>query len=203
MPKDGSATREKILETAQRLIMQRGYAGVSIDSIIDSVGITKGAFFYHFKSKAELAKALVKRYRELDDKLFHDRKEQARQQSDDPLESMLIFIDSFETFFAELEQVHAGCLFASYVYEIQQFDTETKDMIRDAFLYWRQELEQWLEEVRKQYPPRLDINTSYLADTFTSTLEGAFVMAKATDDPQAIPQQIRHFRNYIQLLFSQ
>lgn len=202
MPRDGTPTREKILETSQRLIMQRGYAGVSIDSIIEKVGITKGAFFYHFKSKGDLAKALIQRYREIDHELFNDMAKQAHAQTSDPLQSILIFIGLFEDLFDRYEKVYPGCLFASYIYEIQQFDEETSHIIHETFMFWRHILRDWLEEIIRLYPPKIDVDTTYLADTFTSTMEGAFVMAKATDDPKAIPQQIRQFKNYIELLFS-
>jgi len=60
MPKDGSATRDSLLDAAQSLILERGFSGMSLDDIVKQVGITKGAFFYHFKSKNDLGKALIK-----------------------------------------------------------------------------------------------------------------------------------------------
>jgi len=52
--KKGAATREKILDAAQGMVLERGYSGVSIDKLIESLGVTKGAFFHHFKNKKEL-----------------------------------------------------------------------------------------------------------------------------------------------------
>ena len=47
-------TQEKILAEAFKLFLSKGYSGVSINDIIDAVGITKGGFYHHFKSKEEL-----------------------------------------------------------------------------------------------------------------------------------------------------
>ena len=55
MPKDGRLTKEKILDAAEALVLDHGYGATSIDQILEKTGITKGAFFYHFKSKAALA----------------------------------------------------------------------------------------------------------------------------------------------------
>ena len=37
-----------------RLFRQRGYSGVTIDDIVADVGVTKGGFYHHFKSKSAL-----------------------------------------------------------------------------------------------------------------------------------------------------
>lgn len=55
------ATREALLESAQRLFGQRGYANVSIDEIASSAGATKGAFYHHFEDKRDLFQQVVER----------------------------------------------------------------------------------------------------------------------------------------------
>ena len=62
MPRDGTVTRDRILDSAERLIIDRGFAATTVDAILADAGTTKGAFFHHFASKAELARSLVERY---------------------------------------------------------------------------------------------------------------------------------------------
>jgi AcrR family transcriptional regulator len=45
---------KEIISTAIDLFVRNGYGNVTIQEICDSVGITKGTFYYHFKSKDEL-----------------------------------------------------------------------------------------------------------------------------------------------------
>ena len=71
-PRKGSDTRERILEVAEAAVFEKGFAGTSIEEVIAAVGITKSGFFYHFKDKNELAKALLIRYVEREDALFDD-----------------------------------------------------------------------------------------------------------------------------------
>lgn len=53
-------TRLMILEKAFQLIYENGYQATSIDQIISTVEVTKGAFFYHFKNKEEMGMAIIK-----------------------------------------------------------------------------------------------------------------------------------------------
>ncbi len=47
-------TRAKIVESARRLFNLHGYNEVSIDRVMSSVGMTRGGFYNHFKTKDEL-----------------------------------------------------------------------------------------------------------------------------------------------------
>lgn len=49
-----SKTREKILDYSFRLFALKGFAGVTIDDLMSKCGLTRGGFYAHFKSKAEL-----------------------------------------------------------------------------------------------------------------------------------------------------
>ena len=52
-------TVEKILEAAKRLFLEKGYEQTTIQDIVDQLGgLTKGAVYHHFKSKADIMDAL-------------------------------------------------------------------------------------------------------------------------------------------------
>lgn len=59
-------TATLILDTAQRLFIEKGYEHTTIQDIIDNLGgLTKGAVYHHFSSKEDILKAVTAR-------LFHD-----------------------------------------------------------------------------------------------------------------------------------
>ncbi|HSM41020.1 MAG TPA: TetR family transcriptional regulator, partial [Afifellaceae bacterium] len=60
MAKKAEATRERLLAATKKLVMSKGFAGTSIDDVLNATELTKGAFFYHFKSKADLADQLMR-----------------------------------------------------------------------------------------------------------------------------------------------
>ncbi|WP_312554591.1 TetR/AcrR family transcriptional regulator [Empedobacter brevis] len=58
--KKSEATRLNILQKAYELIYQNGYQTTSIDDILATTKVTKGAFYYHFKNKDEMGIAIIK-----------------------------------------------------------------------------------------------------------------------------------------------
>lgn len=53
-------TRQKILDSAGELFTHQGFDGVNIDRVMANAGLTRGAFYAHFKSKSELyAQAII------------------------------------------------------------------------------------------------------------------------------------------------
>ena len=77
MATKGEQTRERILDAAQAVILDRGYSGMSIDRVIEKLDVTKGSFFHHFKSKKELAHELIRRYADDGIQLFETNMERA------------------------------------------------------------------------------------------------------------------------------
>lgn len=55
-------TRERLYESAQRLMIEKGYPATSIDEICTAAGVTKGSFFHYFGSKDQLGRELLERY---------------------------------------------------------------------------------------------------------------------------------------------
>ena len=134
MPRDGTATRERILDSAERLIIDRGFAATTVDAVLADAGTTKGAFFHHFASKAELARSLVDRYAAADIAALDDFMMRAEAESEDPAEQVIAFVRLFEEAAEELAGMQPGCLYVSYIYEKQLFDDGTNDAIIDTVI---------------------------------------------------------------------
>ncbi|MCG8435428.1 MAG: TetR/AcrR family transcriptional regulator [Gammaproteobacteria bacterium] len=202
MPRDGAATRQKIMDTAEKLIFDYGFSATSVDKLIDAGGITKGTFFYHFKTKDELALALVERFAENDQKILAENFARAEKLARDPLQQLLVFIGLFEEMMEQLTEPPQGCLFASYMYEAQLFDNKAHKVIEDGFIAWRDKLVPLFKDITAAYPPRVPVDYVSLADMLTVVFEGAFIMSKTFKDPKVMVQQLAHYKNYIELLFS-
>ena len=52
-------TRTAILDAAAEVFEERGFTGASLSEILTRAGVTKGALYFHFSSKDDLAKAII------------------------------------------------------------------------------------------------------------------------------------------------
>nr|WP_187364139.1 TetR/AcrR family transcriptional regulator [Massilia genomosp. 1] len=57
-----SASAERVVDAAQRLIQQHGYNGFSYDDIAREIAIKKPSIHHHFRTKADLVQTIVRRY---------------------------------------------------------------------------------------------------------------------------------------------
>jgi TetR/AcrR family transcriptional repressor of nem operon len=199
--RDPEKTRERILDAAQALILDHGYGATTVDAVVGRAGITKGAFFHHFGSKSDLARALVERYALLDRQLLEHHMERARKLASDPLQQLLVLIGLYEEDFESLDEPFPGCLFASYIYENKLFDENTIGVLREATLMWRRAAREMLEKVAAAHPPRVPVDLDSLADLFYALTEGSYIMTKTLGDKTLLARHTRHLRTYLELLF--
>ena len=122
--------RERLLELAERIVLDKGFGATSIEELIAGVGITKSAFFYHFKDKNALAQALIERYLENDTVILDTLFARGDELSDDPLQGFLIGLKLFAEALGNLPEAHPGCLAASFCYQEQLFSPGVRGSAR-------------------------------------------------------------------------
>src|SRR5271169_5629314 len=66
-----TAAATAVLDVAEQLAQMRGYNGFSYADIASQLGVTKASLHYHFRSKADLGRALVERYHAMFDSALH------------------------------------------------------------------------------------------------------------------------------------
>jgi TetR/AcrR family transcriptional regulator, transcriptional repressor for nem operon len=198
----GENTRARIVTEAEKLILAKGYSGTTVDDVLAATGLTKGAFFHHFKSKADLARAVVERYAERDFELFERWSVEADAASDDPYERVVRFLAAFERFLDGLGAPFPGCVFASYTYEARQFGDDVHAYIRTRLERWMQLYEAKLAALIAARKPREKVSARGLAELIATIIEGGFVMANAMGDASWLQRQSKEYRRYLQLLFA-
>jgi len=202
MPRDGRITREKILDAAHGLMLDNGYAGTSVEGVIELAGITKGTFFYHFPSKADLAQALVDRFAALDLEHFEACKARAEKLSKDPLQQVLIMIGLFVEDLSAVDPNNPGCLYAAYCYQSGLLDDAVLEVVRDSLLFWRRELGIKLRQAIEAHSLEVDVDPESLADQLTVAFEGGFILARSLNDPTLVVKAVEHYRDYVERVLS-
>lgn len=74
---DSETRKGELLEAASDLFLENGYRETSVNSIVESIGVSKGTFYYYFDSKEDVLDGLVKKfgepiYQEIDEIIAKD-----------------------------------------------------------------------------------------------------------------------------------
>jgi AcrR family transcriptional regulator len=197
----GEQTRARILDIAQDAVLHKGFASTSIEEVIVAAGITKSGFFYHFRDKNDLAKAMLQNYLDNEWEVFDQLFVQADEMVEDPLHAFLAFLKMFADLMGDLPNGHPGCLVASYVYQDQLFSRDVRDMTTEGHRIWRERFRERLDIIAARYPPKLDIDLDDMADMLSAVADGGIILSKSLHDPKLLPRQILLYRNFIKLVF--
>lgn len=197
----GQLTRERLLDVAEAGILAKGFGATSIDEIIAEAEITKSGFFYHFKDKTELARALLQRYADTESVIIDSIFDRANELDDDPLHAFLIGLKLFAELMDDLPKGHPGCMVATLCYSERMLDREIREINQKVVLEWRVRFRKVLDEIAAKYPPRDAVDLDALADMITGVVEGGIILSKVLQEPRALGQQVMLFRSYIALLF--
>jgi len=201
-PRRGPDTRERLLDLAEASVLEKGFAATSIEELISGAGITKSGFFYHFRDKGTLAKALLERYIARETALFDDLFGRARELNEDPLHGFLVGLKMLAELLADLPKGHPGCLIASYCYQDQLFNREVRALSADAVRRWRRFFRERLEAIALRYPPRIAVDLDAMADMISALVDGGIILSKTLKEKDALPRQIMLYRDFVRAVFA-
>ena len=197
----GGDTRERVLDAAESAVLEKGFAATSIEELIAVVGITKSGFFYHFKDKGELAKALLVRYIARENSLFDEIFARADELNEDPLHGFLVGLKMLSELLADLPRGHPGCLIASYCYQDRLFDREVQALNTAAVLAWRKRFRARLDLIAARYPPRIAVDLDDVADMLSVIADGGIILSKVVKDKDVLPRQVMLYRDFVRSIF--
>jgi len=122
--------REQILPAAEAAVPAKGSGGTSIDELVAAVGISKSGFCYHVQGKPVLAKTLIQRYVDQDNRIVGQAVTRADARVGDPLQIYLIGLKMLAAIFDNLPNGHPGCMIACICNHKQYVDCEVREKSR-------------------------------------------------------------------------
>ncbi|MCR9115065.1 MAG: TetR/AcrR family transcriptional regulator [Rhodobacteraceae bacterium] len=200
-PRSSETTRDRLMTVAELAILEKGFAATSIEELIAEVGITKSGFFYHFKDKSELVKAILERHLEAEEMWFDGLFARARELDDDPLHEFLIFLRLLREDMERLPDVHPGCLIAACCFQERLFEREVHRLAKDSLLKWRNRFHARFQVIARRYPPRVDVDLAALADMLTCVVDGAIILSKTVREKEVLPRETELYRQFVKTVF--
>jgi AcrR family transcriptional regulator len=197
----GSGTRGRLLELAEAAVLEKGFAATSIEELIAAVGITKSGFFYHFKDKSELAKALMQRYIDEHNGVLAGIFKRADELNEDPLHGFLVALKLLAEMMADLPGTHPGCLVSSFVYQDQLLSREVRELTVEGMQGWRRLFRDRLAAIAQRHPPRIAVDLDDLADMANTLVDGGIILSKLMHDKEVLPRQVMLYREFVRAVF--
>jgi TetR/AcrR family transcriptional repressor of nem operon len=191
------SARAKLLDAALRLLREKGYNATTVDDLCAAAGVTKGAFFHHFSSKEDLGVAAANHWSEMTSAMFAAAAYHAHA---DPLERVLGYID-LRGELIDGEIAEFTCVAGTMAQEVFNTHPRIREACRASIFDHAQGLEADIAEALDRYAVSGGVTAASLALHTQTVLQGAFILAKAKDDPQVATDSVRHLRRYFELLF--
>lgn len=195
-PERGDA-RIRLLEAARDVIRRKGFSATTVDDLCKVAGVTKGAYFHHFETKEALGVAAADYWAETTSELFAKA---PYHLPDDPLQRILAYID-FRKAIIDGDPAEFTCLVGTMAQETYDSHHSIRDACAASILGHAATLEADIEAARRDRGIQADWSAESLARHTQAVLQGAFILAKATDDRNMAHESVDHLRRYIELLF--
>jgi AcrR family transcriptional regulator len=174
------ATREKLVAAAFEEIHRRGYQAASLDTILATAGVTKGALYHHFDDKAALGFAVfdevVRRFTMMRWTVT------VSDDSMDPIDALQLTLRTVATEFSDerrVAMVMLGCPLNNIAQEMSPLDERFRDRITAAFDLWTDAFTDALERGRAAGTVRADVDAKKVSAFIVAAIEGSFGLAKS------------------------
>jgi TetR/AcrR family transcriptional regulator, transcriptional repressor for nem operon len=189
--------RTRLLDAAMQVIRAQGYSATTVDDICGAAGLTKGAFFHHFKSKEDLAVAAAAHFSEMAERLFAGA---PYRELADPLDRVLGYID-FRSAIIDGPIPEFTCLLGTMVQEAYDTHPAIRQACDTYIGVHATGIAKDIEAAKAVYAPNASWSAESLALYTQAVLQGAFVLAKAKGGPEVARDCVAHLRRYIEFLF--
>lgn len=191
MPSKGEVQQQRIVNEADKLFYRGGYENTSFSDIANAVGISRGNFYYHFKSKDEILSAVIT-HRILDiQRMLNEWTAKYPQ----PRQRILHFIDILS---ANQEAIKShGCPIGSLCTELAKL---SHSMLGDAGKMFDL-MHNWLTAQFMELG--ISRNASQVAMHLLARTQGIATITNAFADQAFLRREVRHLKHWLDDVIAQ
>jgi TetR/AcrR family transcriptional regulator, transcriptional repressor for nem operon len=185
-------TKQYIIEKTAGIFNTKGYAGTSINDLIEATGLTKGSIYGNFENKDDVALAAF-------DYNFNRLVALIRAKMEgkmNAVDKLLVYPDTYRNFLNNPILI-SGCPLTNTSTEADDTHPLLRSKVESAYQFWKHTLEIHLRNGIDNKEIKPDIDFDEFTSVFMAVLQGATLQAKATRKTLAINLAMNYLENYI------
>jgi TetR/AcrR family transcriptional repressor of nem operon len=188
----GKHTRERIVSEAAELFRKNGFHSTSLTQILAAAGLTKGGFYFHFKSKEELGDAVIDYMKEfwVKNVLNEIAKEEGALNKINRMFDIMIKTHEGNVF-------HGCALLAVLTSEMMEVEQHFSERLRKIYMDWKQSIVQILEQGKQEGIFKEWVNPDSLALLIIGAIQGTTMMAHLDPDNINLSWLFRNLRSLL------
>jgi AcrR family transcriptional regulator len=187
-------TRQRLLRAASREIYRTGFQSASLDTILSSAGVTKGALYHHFENKEALGYAVVE---EVISRNVRRTWVQPLRSVKDPIDALIGIVRDIPV---RPENVCGGCELNNLAQEMSPLDAGFRKRLEVIFDAWREAAASVLRQGQLHGSVRRDVEPADAAGLLIAMVEGYGSLAKNAQDPKVIKAGIKNIVGWLRSL---
>jgi len=187
MNKQPTSTRERIVETADRLFYEHGYGYTSFADIASAVELSRGNFYYHFKTKDEILEAVIELRRQKTQAMLDAWTAEAPQ----PAARIGRFIDMMAMNAPAIRR--NGCPVGTLCTELAKLEHPALPQANTLLTLFRD----WLRVQFEQLGAKAAADADGLAMHVLARSQGIATLANAFDDGAFIKHEVSQLQKWL------
>lgn len=190
-----AATRTMILTKAFELIYKHGYQATSIDNILATTKVTKGAFFYHFKNKDEMGLAMI------NEVIYPGMYETLVKPLLDAKDPVNDIHEMMRNVLLKVPFLRAkyGCPAVNLIEEMSPLNESFKNALLKLTDQWQAAISESIQQGKASKGIRADVNPQYVACFVVAGYSGIRNMGKAIGS-SCYTIYLQELKNYLKQL---
>ncbi len=166
-------TRQFIIEKTSPVFNMQGYAGTSMNDIMDITGLSKGCIYGNFENKDELALAAF----EFNHNKVNELIKGKILATENAIERLLVYPNTYKNYF-RYPFLQTGCPIMNTATEADDTHPKLRESAQKALEYWKSSIENQIKRGIARKEIKSDTDPNGIAVVMISMIEGAFMQAK-------------------------
>jgi TetR/AcrR family transcriptional repressor of nem operon len=191
-------TRGKILQAAARLFALQGYHETTLEEALEAAGVSKGAFFHHFRGREDLGFAVLDWHMEERRRVLDAIEQQLPLAEEaDPLQRVFRRLDAIQEMIRRRERRKGGCIIGNLSTALSDCHDSFRKRLAECFDQMAREFQPHLEAAARALRPPRRPRARELARYIVTVIEGAIMQARTLDDPRLLPRQFALLKEHL------